>query len=73
MHFIFITVFIVQSFAKISRCGNLVESTNKIDHFLHERCRLLRQQQMDDNDILLKDYDVPTNEEPHCSIVHPAG
>lgn len=52
----------------------LVESINKIEHFLHERRWILKQQQMVEAGTVdikpLMNYTIPTNEKPHYSIVH---
>lgn len=53
---------------------NLVALVNKIEHFLCERCRIIRQQEIVDqvvNTKPYKDYAIPTKEDSHCSIVHP--
>lgn len=47
---------------------------NKIERFLSERRRILRQQEMDDqvvNTKPTKDYEIPIKEEIHYSIVYP--
>lgn len=52
---------------------NLVESINKIEHFLPKRSWILRQEQMTEevvNTKPLKVYVVPTNEESHYIIFH---
>lgn len=53
---------------------NLVESIKEIKCFLHERHRLLRQEKQmveEEDNKLLKDYVIPTDEEPQYDIVHP--
>lgn len=52
---------------------NLVALVNKIEHFLRERCQILRQQEIVDQVVDTKPYKkyvIPTKEESHCSIVH---
>lgn len=52
---------------------SLVEPIDEIKHLLLKRCQNLKLQVMVDliNTMPLKDYAIPTEEEPHCSIVHP--
>lgn len=53
---------------------NLVAPINEIERFLRERRWILRKRVMADqvvNTKPLKDYVIPTEEEPHCSIVPP--
>lgn len=52
--------------------GNLVEHVDEIEHFFLERRQNLLQVMHDPVDNMpLKDYEIPTKEDPYCSIVHP--
>lgn len=58
---------------KICFTINLVKRINEIEWFLHERRWLLDMQQMDNLMVdtkPLKYYVVPTDDEPHSSIMH---
>lgn len=72
-YFLFSILFTLILYVKIQFTGTLVEPVNEIERFLHERRHLLTLQQMVEVvDIKhLKNYAVPTDEEPHSNIVRP--